>query len=354
MKPHNFTPIPPTGRGQGAAGEGALQPTYEELLHFFNEVPDLLCIAGFDGKFKYLNPAWQFTLGWTAEELQARPFLDFVHPDDRPATLVEMEKLALGVATITFENRYHCSDGSFKRLQWTACPLPGLQATYAIARDVTLQRLLKAEILETLDRERERVGRDLHDGLCQELAGIAALSTSLARRLDPAAPAESGMAREIGKLLGESIGNARDLARGFNPAHLEGSDLNAALAEFCSNTAESFQMTCAFHCEACSARLDNHLKSDLYRIAQEAVSNAISHGRAKRIDVALIYQNDRGTLVIEDDGVGIADPLERKSGIGLHTMAYRSRLMGASFEVNRRTTGGTVVSCMFPLPLPSL
>ena len=116
------------GRKTGAKGNPAprlpsrAQPAYEELHHFFNESMDLLCIAGFDGRFKRLNPAWQPALGWTLAELQARPFLDFVHPDDRPASLAEMEKLATGGATITFENRYHCKDGSWKCLQWTAQP----------------------------------------------------------------------------------------------------------------------------------------------------------------------------------------------------------------------------------------
>ena len=95
-------------------------------------------------------------------------------------TLAEMEKLATGALTINFENRYHCKDGSWKWLQWTAAPLPGRQEIYAIARDVTLEKRLAKEVLTTLDGERERLGWELHDGLCQEMAGIAALSRTLA------------------------------------------------------------------------------------------------------------------------------------------------------------------------------
>jgi PAS domain S-box-containing protein len=212
---------PPLGadRDERAAAEppplpSGAQPAYQELLHFFNESLDLLCIAGFDGRFKRLNPAWQQALGWTLEELQARPFLDFVHPYDRPATRAEMDKLATGTATITFENRYRCKDGSCTWLQWTARPVPGQREIYAIARDVTRQKHLEEEILATLDVERERVGRELHDGLCQDLAGIAAHCATLARKLAPAAAPESAAAREIGNLLGQSIRRARDLARG--------------------------------------------------------------------------------------------------------------------------------------------
>lgn len=362
-------------RKQPAAGLQPLPsgapPAYEELLQFFNASSDLFCIAGFDGKFKRLNPAWHAGLGWTLEELQARPFLDFVHPDDRPATRAEMDKLATGAATIAFDNRYRCKDGSWKWLQWSASPLTGRQEIYAIARDVTEQKRLEEEILDTLDLERERMGRELHDGLCQNMAGIAALSATLARRLAPAAAPEASAAREIGELLGQSIQHARDLARGLDPLHLEGIGLAAALADFCLNTEALFKITCRFHCE-CSVHEINgpaiyrtphcgfdcedrprtrnaNREAHLYRIAQEAVNNAIAHGRAKRIEVSLAFRNGQGTLTIRDDGLGIGGQLNRRRGIGLQTMAYRARVIGGSLELNRRAPRGTAVTCVFPL-----
>ena len=326
------------------------QPAYEELLHFFNESLDLLCIAGFDGRFKRLNPAWQQALGWTLEELQARPFLDFVHADDRPATRAEMDKLATGTATITFENRYRCKDGSCTWLQWTARPVPGQREIYAIARDVTRQKRLEEEILATLDVERERVGRELHDGLCQDLAGIAAHCATLARKLAPAAAPESAAARDIADLLGQSIRRARDLARGIDPVQLKAIGLMAALADFCLNTETRFEVTCSFHCEDRHPKLGADREAHLYRIAQEAVSNAITHGRAKRIEVSLAFQNGQGTLAIQDDGVGIGDRSDCHPGMGLHTMAYRARAIGGTLQLNGRSPRGTVVTCVFPLP----
>jgi PAS domain S-box-containing protein len=344
------------GRKTGAKGNlppplppGA-QPAYEELLHFFNESADLLCIAGFDGRFKRLNPAWQAALGWSRDELLARPFLDFVHPDDHPATLAEMTKLAVGADTIIFENRYHCRDGTWKWLQWTARPQPGRQEIYANARDVTRLKRLEKEILETLDGERERVGWELHDGLCQEMAGIAALSATLARKLAPAAAPESAAAREIGKLLGQSIRHARDLARGFIPLHRKAIGLVPALADFCANTEALFKIRCRFHCEPTPPKLDRNQKSHLYRIVQEAVNNAIAHGRARRIEVSLAFDHGQGTLTIQDNGVGLGDQLDEHPGVGLRTMAYRARLIGASFKVKHRSPRGTVVTCDFSQP----
>ena len=190
------------------------QQAEQELSGFFAQSLDLLCIAGHDGYFKRLNPAWRRTLGWTLEELQTRPFLDFVHPDDRQATLTEVAVLADGPPTIAFENRYRCKDGPYRWLQWNASSLPDRRLIYATARDVTDRKRMEREILDVGDREKERLGRKLHDGLCQNLAGIAALSAALSRKLAAGSEPAAVEAAEVARLLNETIGQARDLARG--------------------------------------------------------------------------------------------------------------------------------------------
>lgn len=106
---------------------------------FFELTPDLLCIAGWDGRFKRVNPAWARTLGWTDTELLSGPWLEFVHPDDLAATAREAERLAAGLETIRFENRYRCKDGGYRWLQWSSKPAIDVQLTYAAARDITEQ-----------------------------------------------------------------------------------------------------------------------------------------------------------------------------------------------------------------------
>ncbi len=130
------------------------QQAQVQLDRFFTLSLDMLCIAGMNGYFKRLNPAFNQTLGYTTDELLARPFLDFVHPDDRAATLAEMEKLSRGVPTISFENRYQCQDGSWRWLSWKTQPVAEEGLLYATARDITDRRRIEEHLTEVVDQLR--------------------------------------------------------------------------------------------------------------------------------------------------------------------------------------------------------
>ncbi len=118
--------------------------TEEERDRFFTMALDLLCVVDLKGHFKRVNPAWERVLGFTAEELLSKPFIEFVHPEDRPATLAEVQKLFKGIDTIHFENRYVCKNGSYRRLAWS-CPPPlqGQSVVSAVARDITERRRIE-------------------------------------------------------------------------------------------------------------------------------------------------------------------------------------------------------------------
>jgi PAS domain S-box-containing protein len=143
------------------------RPNEEELGRFFNLSLDLMCIAGFDGYFKRLNPAWERTLGYTLDELLARPYLDFVHPDDRSPTTAEAGKLSEGLEVLRFENRYLHKDGTYRWLEWVAAPYPDEQVIYGVARDITDRN----EAIKTI----ERYSRDLEAARQAQAEGASRL-----------------------------------------------------------------------------------------------------------------------------------------------------------------------------------
>lgn len=335
-------------------------PNYhkDELAQFFDQSFDLLCIAGVDGYFKRLNPSWATELGWSLEELMARPFAEFVHPEDLPATLAEVEKLADGSTTILFENRYRHRDGSYRWLQWNARSIPGNPKIYAAARDVTLQRTLEREILEIADHEKERLGHELHDGLCQNLAGIAALSTTLARRMR-SAPESAALttavasAEEIARLLQDAMQLAQDMARGLSHFGLERDGLSSTLRDLAANVGHMFRTSCVFEGVEGFPRLCPDVEAHLFRIAQEAVRNSVAHGQASQIAIQLKTAGSIGELVIRDDGIGYPEPIGDEAGSGMRTMAYRSRLIGGQLHIRPGARRGAEIVCEFPLRLSS-
>ena len=334
------------------------QQAETELAQFFEQSFDLHCVAGLDGYFTRLNPAWVAALGWPLEELRARPCAAFVHVDDREATLRETAKLRQGAGTLRFENRYACKDGSYRWLEWIARFVVDRGEIYATARDVTDRKRFEREILEIPDREQERLGRELHDGLCQTLAGISALSSTLSRKLArlgaPASIADgqtaaADAAAEITWLLNEAIGEARDMARGLGAVGLSEDGLETALETLALDVRHLFRASSTFVCDRPLGRLDREAERHLFRIAQEAVNNAVAHGKAKRIEIRLGAKGGDGLLTILDNGVGLPERPCPTGGIGLHNMAYRARLIGGRIEVRRRSRGGTTVLCAFPL-----
>lgn len=212
---------------------------------------------------------------------------------------------------------------------------------------------LRQALLAAADHERERLGRELHDGLCQHLAGIAALSAALSRRLPQIGTAAcAAEVAEIGVLLQQAVVCARDLAQGLCPPELRGADLTQALAVLAGNVSALFSVDCTFEARQPCPDLATEQQTHLFRIVQEAVHNAVVHGRSSRVEIVLSARAGEGLVSISDNGAGLPEHDVAKRSMGLRSMSYRARMLGGSLQVRRQSPRGTAVSCTFLAPGP--
>jgi signal transduction histidine kinase len=210
------------------------------------------------------------------------------------------------------------------------------------------QRLEK-QIIDVSEYEQQRIGRDLHDGLCQFLAAIACVATSLKtdlkeRGLDKLAVSAS----EIEKLLSESVKQARDLSHGLVPVQLDEAGLPAALQELAVTTSRLLPVKCSFESAGQTGADQNGKATHLYRIAQEAIHNATKHGKAHKIDIRLSANASATSLSIADDGIGFPENGPAINGVGISIMRYRANIMDGQFAIEAGMRGGTIVSCTVP------
>jgi signal transduction histidine kinase len=208
-------------------------------------------------------------------------------------------------------------------------------------------------LLEISNREQRRIGHDLHDGVCQQLVGIAYLTETLADRLQEKGATESADAERISYLLNTALTQTRGVARGLFPVRLEENGLVSALEELAANSSTLFQIPCAFSCPQPPEAVDNGIALHLYYIAQEAVANAAKHGQAKHVQLTLQPSKDRYALTVHDDGIGFSLSGHRPTGMGLRIMHYRARVIGATLEVQTQPGQGTTVTCLFAPALGS-
>ena len=208
---------------------------------------------------------------------------------------------------------------------------------------------LKREILEISDREQRRIGQDLHDGLCQHLAGIELMSQVLAKKLAPQSKVYAKQVMDIASHVRDAISHTRSLARGLSPVTIESEGLTSALFELATNTEKIFHVQCRCECDEPIAIHDHSVATHLFRIAQEAVSNAIKHGRARRIVIALRKSAGRITLNISDNGKGLRkQPAKKKKGMGLRIMQSRASMIGGAMAIEPNAKGGVSVTCAIP------
>jgi signal transduction histidine kinase len=209
---------------------------------------------------------------------------------------------------------------------------------------------LEREIIDISEREQQRIGRDLHDGVCQYLAAIGFSAAILSRDLEPESSIRSQKAGEIANLLQDALKRTRDLARGLSPVDRDEGGLESALNELASSTSKLSGISCSFICVGEVEIRDNARAVHLFRIAQEALNNAIKHGHPKAVVVALEASNGALSLRVSDDGVGFDPTGSERRGMGLNIMRYRARMLAGRLEIQSNSPVGTMVTCTIARP----
>jgi two-component system CheB/CheR fusion protein len=215
-------------------------------------------------------------------------------------------------------------------------------------RDITERRFLEKEILDITEKERELIGQEMHDGMGQVLTGIAVKCKGLALKLKGKSSEEMKDALTISKLANKAIAQTRDLAKMLYPVDIETGGLVSALEMLASNAEKTMEVTCRFRCGK-SVSVKNLVEAkQIYRITQEAITNAIKHGKAKNINIKLRFTKSGIVLSVKNDGLDFPKLSTRTKGLGLKIMKYRTDLIGGSLDIRKGDKGGTVVTCIFP------
>lgn len=318
----------------------------ESQRRFFTNAPDPLCIVGFDGYFRMVNPALAAALGCSAGDLMRDEVFAVIHPDDRDAVRRGLDIIAAGKTVPPLMIRCRHREGNYRWFKWTATGDVTEGVLYAIARDMTEQIELERRIVEAASDEQARLAMDLHDGLGQTLSGLALKAKLLERRwLDGGAPAIRNV-REVIWLANHASDQARAIARGMDPVMLK-EGLDAALRDLADTTAETEVIACSFAGAPMIIPLRRQDAFQLFKIAQEAVNNALRHSGADRIEIRLTCPGEDVLLEISDNGCGLPAEAPSPQGVGLRNMDYRAHLLGASFEVRNHAERGVIVRCLF-------
>jgi signal transduction histidine kinase len=220
------------------------------------------------------------------------------------------------------------------------------QRTEKLRQEIQERIRLEKELLEIAEREQRRIGQDLHDSLGQHLTAAAMAGKVLAKKLAHKSTAESAAADRLVAMLEEAIELTRNLARSLHPIELRTDGLEDALQDLAANISKAFNVSCRFEHSGTVALPDPEAAIHLYRIAQEAVSNAVRHGRARSIMISLNDASESIMLTVTDDGTGLSADARNKKGMGLQIMDYRAGMIGATFDIQNLPAGGTRMVCV--------
>jgi PAS domain S-box-containing protein len=274
---------------------------------------------------------------------------ELIHPEDRANAVALVQRaLETGLPTegewrvIWPDRSVHWMFGrwqAFKDKSGKPVTMTGVNI------DITERKRLERELIETSDNEMRRIGHDLHDGVGQQLTALALSCASMQHELQSHAPQCVDSLKKLGSELHDVIRQIRMLSHGMAPVSFEENGLAEALRRLANNTSSAAKIKCEFEEPANDVSCGPDAAGQLYRIGQEAVTNALKHGHASEIRISLDAGRDRTELRVSDNGKGFAVPMTNGQGLGLHAMKYRADVIGAELRIESQVGKGTRITC---------
>ena len=334
------------------------QQTVPDIFHFFEMTPDLVCIAGRDGYFKNVNAAVAAKLGYTKEELFARPIHSFIYEEDREHTHARREALLAGKALINFENRYVTKEGKLLWLQWTSIYVPEKEIVFAIAKDITERKLKEKEIEEryttfkglasyfktSLEKDKKNLATELHEDLAQLATAVKMDINWLsvhASLLDEASKNRLYHAQDTLDLLINSI---RRITFTISPNMLDDLGLNDTLRWLCDEYTRSTETPCFFESSLNDETLSHEMQLDLFRLCQDVLDGIMEDAHVDAIKICLEQQDHKICLSIKTEG----DQMHVKqfhSSPQFENIRKRVESVHGSIMADEKT-GNTLVICI--------
>jgi PAS domain S-box-containing protein len=309
--------------------------------------PDIIFTVDREGRIIFIN---QIPEGLTAEDVLGTKATDYVAPEYRETVRKSIQKVFE-----TGDNDYYeiSARGPHDSKSWYSTRLgpvkheDELEAVMLITRDITGQKKTEKMVLEIEERERERIGHDLHDDLGQIFTALAFQCMGLEGKLKAKSSPEAEDVAEITKLIDNAKNHLGLIAQGFLPVETNKKGLVTALKELTYKTESMFGISCAFKCDKPVLVYNKAAILNMYRIAQEAVNNAVKYAKSDYIEICLNKDNDKITMIVKDNGTGIPEIPGRQSGMGIKIMNYRAKFINAALDIQSDVNKGTQVICIF-------
>jgi PAS domain S-box-containing protein len=328
--------------------EERLRLSEEKFAKAFRSSPDAIAITIMkEGRFIEVNEGFLRITGYDRSEVIDHTSIDiglWPSPEFRRDIMAQVVEKG-GIKDMEVD--FRVKSGEVRKIVYSAesIDLRGEPHVISVFADVTEQRRLEREILDIGERERQKIGQDLHDDLQQHLIGIEALALLLEKRLEQKSKTNAGLAHEMVALIREAITKTRTIARGLSPVYIDEGALFTAIRDLAKQVESIFGVSFRLDVSKAVQVKDNAAAVHIFRIIQEAVNNAVRHGKAGHITITLKPKKGFITLTIADDGTGLPDEIGRKKGLGLSIMRHRARMIGADLVIKKNPKGGTSVIC---------